>query len=155
MGTTSTQLVAAASVPVALVCSYAMRCSTSLNISQVVHQVFRKHETYAVRIHAVLLLIPPVLVAAVVASFSPRSPSVVLPSLRDVFVALGVHLLTVALSVILYRLSPFHPLAHVPGPVALKTSMLVAACDSVTGYRAKHRQELHKRFGDIVRVGRS
>ena len=132
-----------------------MRCSTSLNISQVVHQVFRKHETYAVRIHAVLLLIPPVLVAAVVASFSSRSPSVVLPSLRDVFVALGVHLLTVVLSVILYRLSPFHPLAHVPGPAALKTSMLVAACDSVTGYRAKHRQELHKRFGDIVRVGRS
>ena len=79
---------------------------------------------------------------------------------------------TLALSVIFYRLSPFHPLARYPGPVlarvsklwfvsvrrsAPKYSMLILCLPKAyLGWRGRqhvHYMNLHKKYGDVVRVG--
>ncbi|KAJ7876155.1 cytochrome P450 [Mycena olivaceomarginata] len=63
------------------------------------------------------------------------------------------HLSILTLSVVAYRLSPLHPLAHVPGPISLKFSNLVIAYHSVRGKRNDYMEKLHKRYGKIVRIG--
>ncbi|KAF7363223.1 High nitrogen upregulated cytochrome P450 monooxygenase 2 [Mycena venus] len=64
------------------------------------------------------------------------------------------HLATLVLSVVVYRLSPLHPLAHVPGPLHLKVSNLVIAFISIRGgKRYELIAKLHKRYGKIVRIG--
>ncbi|KAF7362288.1 Cytochrome P450 [Mycena venus] len=63
------------------------------------------------------------------------------------------HLATLVFSVVAYRLSPFHPLAHIPGPLSLKVSNLVIAYHSVRGKRHDLMEKLHRRYGKIVRIG--
>ncbi|KAF7326452.1 Cytochrome P450 [Mycena venus] len=64
------------------------------------------------------------------------------------------HLATLVASVVVYRLSPLHPLAHVPGPLHLKVSNLVIAFISIRGgKRYELIAKLHKRYGKIVRIG--
>lgn len=58
-----------------------------------------------------------------------------------------------ALFTVLYRLSPFHPLAKFPGPVLHKISKLRSAHVAQKGHLHVYYQQLHRRYGDIVRVG--
>ncbi len=53
---------------------------------------------------------------------------------------------------LMYRLSPFHPLAKYPGPVMAKASKLWAACLSGTADMHRHHKSLHERHGDVVRT---
>ncbi|KAJ7066107.1 high nitrogen upregulated cytochrome P450 monooxygenase 2 [Mycena amicta] len=48
---------------------------------------------------------------------------------------------TLFTSIILYRISPWHPLAHIPGPFA------------APGKKHRVLKELHDKLGDVVRVG--
>ncbi|KAF7972354.1 hypothetical protein HWV62_18134 [Athelia sp. TMB] len=52
-----------------------------------------------------------------------------------------------------YRLSPFHPLAKYPGPLLNKLSKLRMTWESSKGKQHLYYSELHKIYGDIVRVG--
>jgi hypothetical protein len=52
-----------------------------------------------------------------------------------------------------YRLSPFHPLAKYPGPVLARISRLWAAKQSSSGKQHLTNDELHKRYGDVIRTG--
>lgn len=65
------------------------------------------------------------------------------------------HWLLISFFTIAYRLSPFHPLAHYPGPLLCKVSkgwMAYFACR----YKKSHIyvNELHQRYGDVVRIVR-
>ena len=55
---------------------------------------------------------------------------------------------------LIYRLSPFHPLAKYPGPAIAKTSKLWAAYLCAKGDLTRHCKCLHDRYGDVVRLGK-
>ncbi|KAH9015099.1 high nitrogen upregulated cytochrome P450 monooxygenase 2 [Lactarius pseudohatsudake] len=59
----------------------------------------------------------------------------------------------VASFALIYRLSPFHPLAKYPGPAIAKTSKLWAAYLCAKGDMHRLYKSLHDRYGDVVRVG--
>ncbi|KAG8219853.1 cytochrome P450 [Butyriboletus roseoflavus] len=60
---------------------------------------------------------------------------------------------TLFLSIVVYRLSPFHPLAKYPGPIACKISQLCAVAVYSRGKAHHYRKLLHDRYGPIVRIG--
>ena len=55
--------------------------------------------------------------------------------------------------VLIYRLSPFHPIAKFHGPAIAKTSKLWAAYVCASGNLHRYYKRLHDRYGDVVRVG--
>lgn len=55
---------------------------------------------------------------------------------------------------LVYRLSPWHPLAKYPGPAIAKTSKLWGSYLSATGDMHRCFKSLHDRYGDVVRVGK-
>lgn len=56
---------------------------------------------------------------------------------------------------ILYRLSPFHPLASYPGPFAARISKFWAAYNTFTrGDMHRTLRALHEKYGEVVRVGK-
>lgn len=57
-------------------------------------------------------------------------------------------------SIVLYRISPFHPLAGYPGPILAKVTKLYAVRVMSTGKNHLYHKELHERYGPYVRVGR-
>ncbi|KAF2218795.1 cytochrome P450 [Elsinoe ampelina] len=63
-----------------------------------------------------------------------------------------VFLLTLTLSITTYRLL-LHPLRHIPGPLSCKLTMWSWLPSDWTGTRARHIQAMHRRYGDIVRIG--
>ena len=96
------------------------------------------------------------------------APSVLGPLFRTY----SIFYTTLVSSVVFYRLSPFHPLAEYPGPVLAKISKLwfvsvrgsVFECSGLMlrlskaylGWKGKqhvHYRNLHKKYGDVVRVG--
>lgn len=54
-----------------------------------------------------------------------------------------------------YRLSPFHPLASIPGPLPCKVSKLWLSSRVATGKQHLYMQGLHKLYGHVVRIGTS
>lgn len=56
-------------------------------------------------------------------------------------------------SIIVYRLSPFHPLAKYPGPVICRTSRLWAFYKAFSRQQRFYNHQLFERYGDVVRVG--
>ncbi|KAK1224555.1 hypothetical protein PQX77_012534 [Marasmius sp. AFHP31] len=58
-----------------------------------------------------------------------------------------------ATSIVLYRISPFHPLAKVPGPMILKITKFWRMYICWTGKQHIMLKELHDRYGPIVRSG--
>ncbi|KAL7277160.1 hypothetical protein ACG7TL_009006 [Trametes sanguinea] len=87
----------------------------------ITHQLFRRLETYAISTHSLLLL-----TAATVSCI--------------------VFLLSLITSVTIYRISPFHPLARYPGPIACKVSKFWMAGVSLTGRQHTYIQSLHQRY---------
>ena len=108
--------------------------------------IFKRYEPIFVRQHAVLLLAPPLVLAHAVLSAHYAYP-------RAVLAALALHLTTVAGATLLYRASPWHPLARYPGPFTHRLSKLVLAWTTRHGKQWLHVKALHDRYGDIVRIG--
>ncbi|OCH87257.1 high nitrogen upregulated cytochrome P450 monooxygenase 2 [Obba rivulosa] len=111
----------------------------------VVHYLFRIYEPRAPLIHVTLLGLPPL-----VLSFLPQSYRV---GFGAVGYSYAIFWTVLSLSVLLYRLSPFHPLAMYPGPLLHKLTRLSFALISVQGRQHVYIQELHKCYGDVVRIG--
>ncbi|KAF5366924.1 hypothetical protein D9757_010825 [Collybiopsis confluens] len=57
------------------------------------------------------------------------------------------------LSIVLYRLSPFHPLAKIPGPWIFKVSKFWLVYIRLTGRHHLVYKELHDKYGPFVRIG--
>ena len=126
-----------------------VRDRTHWRHTQFSHQIFRIHETYYLSVHGLLLFGLPALV--VLFSFWLESTPVDLPSLGSkVF---GGYLLTLLLSVVTYRVSPWHPLARFPGPFLRPISHFVSAIIYISGNRSRRFAVLHGKYGDVVRTG--
>jgi hypothetical protein len=67
--------------------------------------------------------------------------------------ALLVYWLSLSVSVVGYRLSPFHPLAAYPGPVLCRVSRLWATAIVLGGKQHMKSHQLFERYGDVVRTG--
>ncbi|GJE87389.1 cytochrome P450 [Phanerochaete sordida] len=96
----------------------------------------------------------------VVAALLLGTPSVFSPLLvghhgilKGTFLTFSVFLATLAASVALYRISPFHPLARYPGPLLAKISRWYWAYIAVQGHQHTEFQHLHEIHGDVVRIG--
>jgi cytochrome P450 len=53
----------------------------------------------------------------------------------------------------IYRISPFHPLAHIPGPLLPRLSSLWLVYHAWIGDEASAVNKLHRKYGSIVRTG--
>ena len=62
---------------------------------------------------------------------------------------------TILISMLIYRLGPWHPLANYPGPTWCRVSMIHMALKVIGGKRHEYIRALHERYGDIVRSGES
>ncbi|EJF67274.1 high nitrogen upregulated cytochrome P450 monooxygenase 2 [Dichomitus squalens] len=118
---------------------------TIAGVALIVHFVFKRYEPHRLTVHALLLLATPSLLVLPLLDH--------LPATKAVPVALVTFWITLICSVALYRLSPWHPLARYPGPLLLRLSKLRMAWISRAGRRHIYTQGLHRRYGDIVRVG--
>ncbi|KAL1746562.1 cytochrome P450 [Schizophyllum fasciatum] len=74
-------------------------------------------------------------------------------NIANIIFASATYLGTLSFSVILYRLSPIHPLWAYPGPVASKITKLYSAIISQSGKQHLFYRQLHEQYGDVVRVG--
>nr|BAL05112.1 cytochrome P450 [Phanerodontia chrysosporium] len=61
--------------------------------------------------------------------------------------------LVMASATVVYRISPFHPLANYPGPLAAKISKLYLAYLTAKGRAHEDVRALHSKYGDVVRIG--
>ena len=73
--------------------------------------------------------------------------------LRSVGFAFALYYITLAASIICYRLSPFHPLAKYPGPLPAKVSKLWHVWIVARGEQHVYLRRMHEKYGDIVRMG--
>jgi hypothetical protein len=60
---------------------------------------------------------------------------------------------TLIASILLYRLSPLHPLYHIPGPVLDRCTQLVQFYQLAKGRPRVYQQRLHLKYGPVVRIG--
>ncbi|KAF7312090.1 Protein kinase domain-containing protein [Mycena indigotica] len=102
------------------------------------HALFNRIEPRTAPAFAALLLLPPLLLFCLI--------PLTLVSILAFYLALSA-------SVILYRISPFHPLASYPGPFIARISKLWLAAIAMSGKQHVYYRDLHRRYGDVVRVG--
>ncbi|KAF7330930.1 Cytochrome P450 [Mycena venus] len=60
---------------------------------------------------------------------------------------------SLSLSIILYRLSPLHPLYHVPGPIVWRITKLAGMWMSFTGHQHLYFKWAHDKYGPVIRTG--
>ncbi|KAF7288957.1 hypothetical protein MIND_01412300 [Mycena indigotica] len=65
----------------------------------------------------------------------------------------AIFLASLTASIVAYRLSPWHPLAHIPGPMLAKVSKLWGVSLLIRGNRHLVLKKLHEKHGDFVRIG--
>jgi hypothetical protein len=117
-----------------------------LTATQTSYQCFHHLEPRSKLPLTALLFFVPALLSVPISYHVPWPSAAVLLA----FVAYGSAVTSFAL---IYRLSPFHPLAKYPGPAIAKTSKLWAAYLSAKGDLHRCYKSLHDRYGDVVRVG--
>ncbi|KAM5536556.1 hypothetical protein V8D89_009833 [Ganoderma adspersum] len=110
-----------------------------------VHQIFRKYETFSLPFHAFLLLVPPVIVSVRLTGGWP--------AVSELVFCYASYLGVLSMSVVAYRLSPFHPLHEYPGPVRCRTSMFWHVARTMSGKQMVYLRSLHDAYGDVVRIG--
>ena len=113
-----------------------------------VYFIFKRFEPVYIHQHFWLLVAPPALLALTVLA-DHHAP------LRAAALAYTAHWATVAGATLLYRASPWHPLARHPGPCRYRLSKVALAWATRDGSQYRHVAALHDRYGDIVRIGAS
>ncbi|EKM51985.1 uncharacterized protein PHACADRAFT_212598 [Phanerochaete carnosa HHB-10118-sp] len=109
------------------------------------HIIFKIWEPMQFRLVSVLLIISPLLLSTLLIPHYG-----VVSSILHTF---SIYLTTLATSIIVYRLSPWHPLAKYPGPILAKITKLHHALIVHTGKQHLHIKSLHEQYGDVVRIG--
>ncbi|RPD53820.1 high nitrogen upregulated cytochrome P450 monooxygenase 2 [Lentinus tigrinus ALCF2SS1-6] len=115
-------------------------------LALIAHEIFKRVETYSIGAHAALLLGPPALASPLLVHSGHHI-------LRSIFNTYTTYLGALAAFTILYRTSPFHPLAQHPGPLGCRISQWWMACVSWSGREHLYINELHCKYGDVVRIG--
>ena len=88
----------------------------------------------------------------------PAAPSYLLaahiePMILSIAITYGLFYIVVVSSIVLYRVSPMHPLAKYPGPLLLKISKFIGMCYASDGKQYLYFKSLHDKYGSFVRVG--
>jgi hypothetical protein len=95
---------------------------------------------------SILLVVIPIALAPLLRSFT--SSFVIAISLSIFF-----HNALILMFAVIYRLSPYHPLAKYPGPIPNRVSKWWMAYIISTGKQHTYLKKLHEGYGDIVRIG--
>lgn len=119
--------------------------------AQVAHQVLRRYETYTFSFYGLVLLVPP----ALIATLSTLGNDWPMAMLSSFLLCCVLYLMGITLAVVIYRLSPLHPLARYPGPRLCSVSGFMLAFKSMAGDQHLYMKSLHDRYGDVVRIGLS
>ena len=118
-------------------------------LSQVVHRVYNKFEFEPTNFVTSLLLLavtPFLSFNFVKGHFSSE--------VYGLLVTFGLFYFTLGLSIVLYRLSPLHPLAKYPGPAILKITKFAVLVPTFRGKQHIFFKKLHEQYGPCVRVGK-
>ncbi|KAJ7633030.1 hypothetical protein FB45DRAFT_1148404 [Roridomyces roridus] len=119
-------------------------CAISLGLLN--HLYFHKFEPHSAKIPLLLLSLEP---AALILCIG--GPISFLRVLLSYTVFWG----SLSLSIVLYRLSPFHPLAQYPGPAICKVTKLWGVAVAAGGKQHLYLKKLHDTYGPYVRTGKS
>ena len=118
-------------------------------MSQFVHRIYNKYEFEPTNFVASFLLLavtPFLSFNFVKGHFSSE--------VYGLLITFGLFYFTLGVSIVLYRLSPLHPLAKYPGPVILKITKFAALVQAFRGKQHVFLKKLHDRYGPCVRVGK-
>ena len=118
------------------------------DIQQVIHKIYNKYEIPPSDFPGTILLlvgIPTVPCYFVVVNVGSKVLAISL--------SYAVFYTALASSIILYRISPLHPLAGYPGPFLFKLSKFVGMYHASRGKQHTLFKALHDKYGPIVRVG--
>ncbi|KAL5520928.1 hypothetical protein ACEPAF_2931 [Sanghuangporus sanghuang] len=73
--------------------------------------------------------------------------------LLSIVITYGLFYAVLILSIVLYRISPLHPLAEYPGPLFLKASKFAGIYYALNGKQYVYFKSLHDKYGPFVRTG--
>ncbi|KAF8070186.1 cytochrome P450 [Lyophyllum atratum] len=110
------------------------------------HLVCRKLEPRKLLWHIILLIVAPLSLTPLIV---PHFSWVISAALA----AWSCYLTSLLVCTVAYRLSPFHPLAKYPGPLVCRVSKVWFALIAYNGKQHIYYNALHRRYGDIVRIG--
>ncbi|KAI0059097.1 cytochrome P450 [Artomyces pyxidatus] len=109
------------------------------------HGTLRRFEPKSSTTVFLLALVPILAFPAIRHHFMTTSTSLL--------ICYSVHLSVVCLSILMYRLSPYHPLAKFPGPAVCRLTPLWNVWLARNGQQQTAYKALHDRYGPVVRVG--
>jgi len=121
-------------------------------LRQGLHQWLRKHEpgpddTPISTVVAILLVSPIILAVLYTSQYSWA---------YSILFSCAIFYLSLSSSIFIYRISPFHALANIPGPFPAKLSKFWLMYISLKGGKShQYLQKLHQKYGPIVRIGES
>lgn len=107
--------------------------------------VFKYFEPLLISVHLVLLFILP--------SFATILMTQHVAVLQAIVLTFSLFYTTLLSSIVIYRISPIHPLSRYPGPLHLKISKLSMAWIASGGKQHIYIAQLHEQYGDAVRIG--
>ena len=110
------------------------------------HLIFKRTETRRPLSLFILLLAIPAFLTFL---YLPHAGSIVQAAVK----VFGLFWSTLTTSILVYRVSPWHPLAKYPGPLICKLTKIHFAYVSLGGKQFIYFSDLHKKFGDVVRIG--
>lgn len=113
---------------------------------QLVHLIFKQTETRRPFWLFILLLAIP---ACLTFLYLPHASSTILAAVK----VFSLFWSTLVTSILVYRVSPWHPLAKYPGPLLCKLTKFHVACICLGGKQYLYYSELHHKYGDVVRIG--
>nr|GAT58504.1 predicted protein [Mycena chlorophos] len=117
------------------------------------HAYFRRFEPGNAHHPVIAVVLQSFLLVGALHYLDPERPLTLFSALRDYITAFFVLVSTLTASIFTYRLAPWHPLAHVPGPLGAKLSKVYMLRHAVTGQRSKVLKALHDQYGEVVRIG--
>ena len=134
-------------------CSWMWTCELSIvkksmhsvYFYKLVHLIFKHTETRRPFWLFILLLAIP----ACLTFLYPHSGNTILAAVM----VFSLFWSTLATSIFVYRISPWHPLAKYPGPLLCKLSKFHLAYFALNGKQFIYYSELHRKYGDVVRIG--
>ena len=119
---------------------------SNILLLQLVHFIFKQTETHRPFWLFILLLAIP---ACLTFLYLPHDGSIIQAAVK----VFGLFWSTLTASILVYRVSPWHPLAKYPGPLICKLTKFHLAFLSLGGKQFLYYHELHRKYGDAVRVG--
>ena len=119
--------------------------SDTIVAPQAAHFVCRFREPSRPVDQGLVLILIPAMLSLLLAVHYPR--------LHAFLLSLVVYNASLGASIVLYRLSLFHPCSRYPGPMMCKISKLWFAWVASYGKQHLYIKSLHDKYGDVVRIG--